>query len=368
MNLIKTFVVLTLLICTHALRAQDTKVVDGKTFKVHKIGRGETLSKIANRYDISLSELKTANKGLTDNIQAGQELLIPVSGAAQISDEKGVHTVQKGETVSLIASKYGISQADLKKWNNLRNNNINLGQKLIVSAPTSKPTEPALQPAIQPQKSEPTENQGQTHTVGKGETFYALARKYNVSAADLKKANNLTNLNLKEGQVLVIPGSAKLISAPTPVKPTPTPPPPPSIAPSPTAPGKPTEPEKPQQAEAPKKEVAVEQLPDASGEPGRTVTNTLGYERVLETGLAEFIDNNIDSQKHLCLHKTAPIGSIIQVKNELNGAVIFVKVIGKLPDTGNNDRLIIKISKRAYEKLGATGKRFPVEVSYPSPL
>jgi rare lipoprotein A (peptidoglycan hydrolase) len=65
------------------------------------------------------------------------------------------------------------------------------------------------------------------------------------------------------------------------------------------------------------------------------------------------------------MHKSAPIGSILQVKNEANGQTVFVKVIGRLPETGTNEKLIIRISRVAYEKLMATGKRFPVEVSYP---
>jgi hypothetical protein len=42
-----------------------------------------------------------------------------------------------------------------------------------------------------------------------------------------------------------------------------------------------------------------------------------------------------------------------------------VKVVGKLPETGSNEKLIIRISRQAYDRLMATGKRFPVEVSYP---
>jgi rare lipoprotein A (peptidoglycan hydrolase) len=97
----------------------------------------------------------------------------------------------------------------------------------------------------------------------------------------------------------------------------------------------------------------------------REVNNTLGYTRVVETGFAEAIDGDGNSKKHLCLHKTAPIGSILQVRNEMNGQSVFVKVVGKLPETGSNEKLIIRISRQAYDRLMATGKRFPVEVSYP---
>jgi hypothetical protein len=110
-------------------------------------------------------------------------------------------------------------------------------------------------------------------------------------------------------------------------------------------------------------ETPVEQEKPISGI--REVNNTLGYTRIVETGFAEAIEGDVNSKKHLCLHKTAPIGSIIQVKNETNGQSVFVKVIGKLPETGSNEKLIIRVSRQAYERLMATGKRFPVEVSYP---
>jgi rare lipoprotein A (peptidoglycan hydrolase) len=86
---------------------------------------------------------------------------------------------------------------------------------------------------------------------------------------------------------------------------------------------------------------------------------------VVETGFAEAIEGDVNSKKHLCLHKTAPTGSILQVKNEANGQSVFVKVIGKLPETGSNEKLIIRISRQAYDRLLAVGKRFAVEVSYP---
>ncbi len=365
MNWIRIANVLFFIVFTTCLQAQNTRIVDGKTFQVHSIGKGETLSKIANQYSISLQELKFANKGLTENIQAGQELLIPTKKSTSGGDEQGVHVVQKGETISAIAAKYGISQVNLKTWNKLKGNNINLGQKLIVADNAENTNTPATPKPVTP-VVENASVSVQTHSVAKGETFYSIARKYSLNPAELKKANKLENLNLKEGQILQIPGVAAASTKPEPPVEVAPIPPPISQKPVEVPPAKPEQPAA--QVDVQKKEIGSDADNTQTGEPGRTITNSLGYERVLETGLAEFIDNSIDNQKHLCLHKTAPVGSIIQVKNELNGAVIFVKVVGKLPDTGNNDRLILKISKRAYEKLGATGKRFPVEVSYPNPI
>jgi rare lipoprotein A (peptidoglycan hydrolase) len=73
-------------------------------------------------------------------------------------------------------------------------------------------------------------------------------------------------------------------------------------------------------------------------------------------------DESVSS--YVGLHKDAPIGTIIAVKNQANGENVFVRIIGKLPESDVRNKVIIKISKAAYEALGAKGKRFPVEVSY----
>ena len=85
--------------------------------------------------------------------------------------------------------------------------------------------------------------------------------------------------------------------------------------------------------------------------------------RVSESGLAAVIDNN-GTDKYLALHKTAPVGTIMQVKNAMNGQSVYVRVIGKLPDTGENNNILVRLSPRAVQKLGTSDQRFRVETSY----
>ena len=54
----------------------------------------------------------------------------------------------------------------------------------------------------------------------------------------------------------------------------------------------------------------------------------------------------------------------MQVKNEMNNQTVFVRVVGTIPNTGDNAKVILKISKKAYDRLGAVDSRFPVELSY----
>jgi rare lipoprotein A (peptidoglycan hydrolase) len=86
--------------------------------------------------------------------------------------------------------------------------------------------------------------------------------------------------------------------------------------------------------------------------------------RVSEKGIAEVITGTGESAKFLALHKSAPVGTIIQVSNPMNNISIFVRVIGKLPATGENDKIVIKLSQSAYERLNAIDKKFLVDLSY----
>ena len=87
-----------------------------------------------------------------------------------------------------------------------------------------------------------------------------------------------------------------------------------------------------------------------------------------ETGIAGWIDDkNIDSKKSIALHRTAPIGTIIRVTNLMNNKSIYVKVIGKLPDTGDNENTIIISSKAAVSMLGGIDQKFRVNLNYSIP-
>ena len=115
---------------------------------VHTVKKGESLGSIAKKYHVSVSNIKNWNRLKRDTIQVGQKLTIYRSGApmAQVgksskssssSKSSGTtttksHVVKKGETLSSIGRKYGCTANDIKKWNGLKNNNIQVGQKLKI--------------------------------------------------------------------------------------------------------------------------------------------------------------------------------------------------------------------------------------------
>ncbi|WP_165768266.1 RlpA-like double-psi beta-barrel domain-containing protein [Hymenobacter amundsenii] len=54
----------------------------------------------------------------------------------------------------------------------------------------------------------------------------------------------------------------------------------------------------------------------------------------------------------------------MEVRNIMNGQAVYVRVIGRLPDTGENTSILIRLSKRAVQRLATPDQRFRVETSY----
>lgn len=102
------------------------------TVSTHTVQRGETLFSISNRYGVTVDELRNLN-GLSGNaIQVGQKLRVKGTGAQAPVQQIQYHTVKAGETLFSISNRYGVSVESLKSWNNMKNNNLMAGKKIIV--------------------------------------------------------------------------------------------------------------------------------------------------------------------------------------------------------------------------------------------
>jgi len=153
-----------------------TKVVDVGDTELYQVKSGDTLYSIANKYGISVSELKSINNLSNDNLSIGQLLNVP-SGLSLVNS----YIVEKGDTLYSIAKKFDISVNKLKEYNSFTNNLLNIGQKILI--PISDDT---------------------TYVVKSGDTLYKIAREFNISVDELKRLNNLSNNNLSVGQILIV--------------------------------------------------------------------------------------------------------------------------------------------------------------------
>jgi membrane-bound lytic murein transglycosylase D len=152
----------------------------------HVVEEGDNLSAIADLYDVTVADLKEWNDLDNDKILVGQKLVItePKTTKEKNTKEKTTnkkaktHKVKEGENLTGIADKYDVSVEDIKEWNNLKKDVIVPGQELIVSKSTSK-------------KETTKETNKKTHKVKKGETLASISDEYDISIKDLKKWNDL---------------------------------------------------------------------------------------------------------------------------------------------------------------------------------
>jgi LysM repeat protein len=231
------------------------------------VGKGDSLSVIAKRFGVSKAEIMLLNNISDPNrIRLGQKLKMPASAdlsnprpvttkassaspsaapastvnatTAPVSGSTGDYVVKSGDSLSLIAQRNGTTVKALKETNNLKNDKIVVGQKLVLPTGTATPvTVPSLaeptapvapvvedaaammaapvEPvittpdlnALPPEQPPVPAGARTTHSVKVGDTILTVASEYNVSISKLRKANNLTSDTLVPGRILVIPAA-----------------------------------------------------------------------------------------------------------------------------------------------------------------
>ncbi|MBU2557072.1 MAG: LysM peptidoglycan-binding domain-containing protein [Bacteroidetes bacterium] len=171
---------------------------------LHIVRSGENLGLIAQKYRVSVNQLKSWNNLRGTMIRPGQKLVVYSSGAPMAqagkspvmrSTTSATHTVKSGENLGLIAKKYRCSVTDLREWNSISGSVIKPGQKLRV-----------YPPAEQTAQNTASDGNYLIHTVKNGDTLWDIARKYDgVTVDQIKRLNKLTNASrIKPGQKLKI--------------------------------------------------------------------------------------------------------------------------------------------------------------------
>ena len=337
------------------------ETINGKTFVIHKVDEKETLFGISKRYGATIEAIIQYNAGAKSGIEPGLILKIPYEARSAKTQDGKIHKVAPKETLYSISRLYGVTTDEIKQWNNLTDANLSVGQELIIKKSVGKPKSNESQSTTSTSKSG-------VHIVAEKETMYSITRQYGITLDQLKQWNNLTGNELKVGQSLVVADPAGQKST--------------TVVKSGTDKKEETGRKEPKVEEVKKvnptetkKETVSNQVPNQTQvtrekevvkeQPtikiSESVTNS---DEILETGLAELIEGTEGNRKYLALHRTAPVGTILKVRNEMNNREVFVRVMGKLPDTTPSDKVILRISKSAYDRLGAIDPRFRVEVTY----
>jgi LysM repeat protein len=355
--LLLAYVIVTASTQAFPLDSLRTETVNGNQYIIHRVDPQETLFALSRRYNVSVDDIKKNNPIAAEGLKIGDIIRIPYKVKIEQSTAN-IHVVRAGETLFSISKLYDLSVDDLRKRNALTGNELSIGQVLkLPNLQAVTTTFPVEKINVLPDTAT-----YQWHVVRQGETLFSLSRMFNHEVSEIKIWNALTDNNINIGDSLIIGYSPK---------------------------AKPVQPAndegysvtyEQQQDNLPKDEQPEKSLPENNQpkeEPvvvastdedvkvtKQIVTNEANYEEMVETGLAELIEDSGDTRKYLALHRTAKIGTIIRVKNEMNDREVFVRVLGKLPDTGINDKVLIKVSQAAFDRLNAIDKKFRVRISY----
>jgi LysM repeat protein len=306
---------LTLLCCLpFALLAQ-------KTLK-HTVAAKESYSSIGRLYNINGRTLANFNKLDYDKgLSIGQVLNVPVTEntpkveqpkiVKEIPDTKPIentnstakkHTVGAKETLYGISKKYGVTVADIKKWNNLTTDGLSEGSEIYVSSGTQmvKFTPPVVKPNTEIEKP--------------------------------KKIEETTITNTKV------------------------------IEEKPVAVVKPIVAEKPKVKEVEVTETD-EEAKDFKGGIFKKLYKDDGSVQEGAAGIFKSTSGWEDG-KYYCLHNTADAGTIVKITNKANGKSVYAKVLDVMPDLKQNSTLKIRISNAAADVLGVTSASFDCLINY----
>ena len=172
----------TVLTVGDVIRIPREKVINKEN--VYIVKPGDTLYRIANTYGVSVNDLITANNLTSNILTIGQELIIPVKPVTE--EDYVVYEVVPNDTLYSIAKRFNTKVDAIKSYNNLTSNILNIGQ--ILQIPIDN-----------------TEISYQTYKIEPGDTLYSIARRYNTTVNDILALNDGLTSFLTIGQVIKIP-------------------------------------------------------------------------------------------------------------------------------------------------------------------
>ena len=163
--------------------ANGQTIPSGQGGNYYTVKSGDSLWSIANKYNTTVSNLKSLNNLSSDVLQIGQVLNVPSNSVSM----GNTYTVKSGDSLWSIANKYNTTVSNLKSLNNLSSDVLQIGQ--VLNVPSN------------------SVSMGNTYTVKSGDSLWNVANRYGISVAELKSLNNLSSDVLQIGQVLNVPSS-----------------------------------------------------------------------------------------------------------------------------------------------------------------
>lgn len=161
----------------------------------HTVQQGETLFTIARQHGVSVANLRQWNDLADDQLTVGQTLrLQPPSG------EDITHTVEAQETLFSISKRYGVSIAEIRRWNNLEGSSLDVGQQLTIYPGSSAGGQEAGESLVATGGTQ----QNTYYVVKSGDSLYKIAREHNMTVEELRTLNDLESSTIRVGQQLTV--------------------------------------------------------------------------------------------------------------------------------------------------------------------
>ena len=172
----------------------------------YKVKKGDNLSEIAEKFGVTTQQVKKWNNISGNKIVAGKTLKIYNSttsssygdNTTKNSSNVNYYKIKSGDSIGSIAEKYGVKVSEIQKWNNISGNKILAGNTLKIYSDANVNDIPNETTKT----TKNTKTNQQNYTVKNGDSLYSIASENNTTVAKLKSLNNLTTNNIKTGQKL----------------------------------------------------------------------------------------------------------------------------------------------------------------------
>lgn len=259
-----------------------------------------------------------------------------------------LHKVEAKDNFYSIGRLYNVTPKRIMSHNSQKV--LHVGD--ILKVPTERVFVARVAEAPRPSQHLPANTEGLIdYKVGPKETLFAISRRFNITVDELKRLNNLSSNSLSVGQIIKVRQSSGLTN------------------PVASAIGEQVSQAGQNQAVRPLKDFLKKDSTDTAAiDKTKINTNRYGVTEKAEKGVAVWIaDSNLDSNKMLALHRSAPVGTVIRVTNPMTGKSTFAKVVGKFTENDTTHDVIIVLTKATADLLGALDKRFQVTLEYGVP-
>ena len=183
----------------------------------YKIARGDTLGAIARRFRVTVSQLRQWNSLPNTRIRAGRYLIVNPNTKSTAASSRpagskisgaGKYQIRRGDNLSVIAGRFGTTVTQLKAWNGLTSNRLQIGRYLVVRPPgsrtqTTQTARATSAPSRSRRAKEPIPSNGQ-YRIRQGDNLSDIADRFGATVSELKRWNGLRSSRIRAGKYLTV--------------------------------------------------------------------------------------------------------------------------------------------------------------------